>query len=270
MKILLVTALRDEALPWIEKYELSNTQNHFYENGNISVIILGLGKKNINNRLHDYFEDGRDISSTLLFNVGIAGGHRKLKLGAPYFINKILDQYSGKTFFPECLIQHGLPEIDLVTVQEFVSNNLGEYPGAVDMEASEIFSTARKWLPLHRMVFIKVISDHMDITDWKSLDIKGLINKNLVIINGIINKYAGADLAHHSILSLTEIRILEKGGRRLRLTAAQNKVLIESAENFKKNSMGSLKELNKYFKMESRTLRTRNKIFMEIREFLST
>jgi len=269
LKILIVTALKDEALPWIEHFSLEG-EYPFYEKNDVSLCIIGLGKKNIKKRLLNYFENKLDNSATVLFNLGIAGGHKSTKLGTPYFINKIHDEGTGRTYFPDCLIKHDLAEINLVTVENFVSDSSDKYKGTVDMEAAEIFRVAKKWLPLHRMVFIKIISDHMDIKDWRSLDITGLIKKNTESIIRIINKYAAGELQERSILSNAEKSFLELGSNTLKLTVSQKNLLYEMSENFKKRSQGSLQALEKFFKTNSSTVRTRNIIFMEICEYLST
>ena len=56
------------------------------------------------------------------------------------------------------------------------------YPNIVDMEASHIYASLIKHLPSHRLVFLKIISDHMDIQDWKKIDVDHLITKNIPAI----------------------------------------------------------------------------------------
>ena len=54
------------------------------------------------------------------------------------------------------------------------------------MEASAIFETMSKYVPTHRLLFLKVVSDYMDVTDWKFLDVESLILEKLDVIQLIV------------------------------------------------------------------------------------
>ena len=57
------------------------------------------------------------------------------------------------------------------------------------MEASMIFETISFYTNCHRLVFLKIVSDHMNILDWKSINVESLIQKQIESISKIINSY---------------------------------------------------------------------------------
>ena len=76
-------------------------------------------------------------------------------------INKILDDSSDKKYYPDIIIDHGLNESSITTV-ETVLDGGKKYDTLVDMEAHEIFSICSKFVPVHDISIIKIVSDHMD------------------------------------------------------------------------------------------------------------
>jgi hypothetical protein len=57
------------------------------------------------------------------------------------------------------------------------------------MEAAIITATAISYLNIDKIVVIKVVSDHMDIADWSSLDICEIIGSKLDSICALMELY---------------------------------------------------------------------------------
>ena len=79
---------------------------------------------------------------------------------------------------------------DLMTVAKGITNGHVGYEGLVDMEAAIIIPTVINYLNIDKIAVIKVVSDHMDIADWFSLDIYKMIQSQLNSICTLMELYA--------------------------------------------------------------------------------
>ena len=271
MNFLLLTALKAEANPLIKRFNLKkDLKTQLFINKNISLLITSVGKDKTKARLKSIIDLKKKWEDTIFINVGIAGGEKnKTKIGSIYFVNKIVDEENGNTFFPDILIKHNLEEISLTTVLNSVTSNSNKYTGLVDMEASMIFETISLYTTCHRLVFLKIVSDHMDILDWKSINVESLIQKQIEDIAKIINSYNNQNLSNRIILDKVEISLLAKYSEKLKLSKTQSIELILLSENFKKNN-GLITGLDFYFKQTPKSKQERNKVFDKIKKYLSS
>ncbi len=103
-----------------------------------------------------------------IINVGTCAGD--YEPGQVFICNKITEEATGRTFYPDMILRSGLLERELVTVpvvihkpiHEYVnkdSNNMALY----DMEAAAIYQAANLYVGPHRIGFVKVVSDNGDI-----------------------------------------------------------------------------------------------------------
>ena len=163
----LITALKAESDPFIQHFRLKkdNALDFPYfvnQKLNVGLIGVGVGKKNIKSRINDFLKLNNH-KEVQFINVGIAGGKKsKTNIGELFMINKILDDSSDKKYYPEIIIDHGLNESSITTVGTPVLDGGKKYDTLVDMEAHEIFSICSKFVPVHDISIIKLVSDHMD------------------------------------------------------------------------------------------------------------
>ena len=187
--ILITIALQAEAQPLIEHYQLEKKQcsaNIFYfQRGVITCLTTGVGGKNVRKRLGAFLKE--TVSrNTILINMGIAGGNRDAtEIGKMYSINKITDEKNGKVWLPDTLLKTGLPEMPLSSVSKGVTDGGNKYAGLVDMEGAAIFETVVQFIPVHCMVFLKIVSDHMD----EILDIKKAMAGHILAEAELLGRY---------------------------------------------------------------------------------
>ena len=271
MQFLFLTALKAEARPLITRFKLQkDSKSYLYKKDNISLFIIGVGKKKCEDRLQSLEKMNLDWGNTVLINLGIAGGNaNRTAIGSLYRVNKIIDEKTGHSYFPDILIDNGLNEIQLTTVKNGVTKNRNRYSGLVDMEASVIFETMSKYVPPHRLLFLKVVSDHMDVTNWKSLDVESLILEKLDVIQLIVKSHINIDLSDRYILTAEEVKFLNQGSIKLQFTKTQSLQLISLAEKFKKLK-DEINKLESFFTISPKSKQERNRIFEQIKQFLST
>jgi len=163
----LITALKAESDPFIQHLRLNRDSAldfPYFVNQklNVGLIGVGVGKRNVKSRINDFLKliNHKEVQ---FINVGIAGGKKsRTNIGELFIINKILDDNSDKKYYPEIVVDHGFNESSITTVETPVLDGGKKYDTLVDMEAHEIFSTCSKFVPVHNISIIKLVSDHMD------------------------------------------------------------------------------------------------------------
>ena len=271
--ILITTALQAEAQPLIEHYQLEKKQcsaNIFYfQRGVITCLTTGVGEKNVRKRLGAFLNE-TVCRNTILMNMGIAGGNRDAtEIGKMYSINKITDEKNGKVWLPDALLKTGLPEMPLSSVSKGVTDGGNKYAGLVDMEGAAIFETVVQFIPVHCMVFLKIVSDHMDEILDSPEQVVSLINKRLPEIDRLISLMQNSGLVKTPLLNDQHEQLLNGLKKSLKLTATQTYQLKDKAEGFIAVQNDDIAFLSQYLKVEIKTKQERTKIFHEICTSLS-
>lgn len=103
-----------------------------------------------------------------IINVGTCAGD--YEPGQVFICNKITEEATGRTFYPDMILRSGLPERGLVTISVVINKPIHEYVNKdsnnmalYDMEAAAIYQAANLYVGPHRMGFVKVVSDNGDI-----------------------------------------------------------------------------------------------------------
>ena len=163
----IVCALSPEAKPLISALSLRKDpfacpyDTFFAEDSSVVMAISGMGTvaaASATTYLLTRF--GFRPEKDFLINFGSCAG----KEPGFHLINKITDEATGRCFFPDMLYNLsscGLPassEKALVTVSKVVASL--EDPNLLyEMEASAVFQAASRFIPPHRMLFLKYVSD---------------------------------------------------------------------------------------------------------------
>ena len=249
--------MKAEAQSIISHYNLvKNNTSHIYSNGNVFLFIIGVGNKKVLNRLKSFVLNYNQWESTTIINIGIAGGNQlDVKLGEIYRVSSIVDQHSGRMYFPDILLKSIIDESDLTTVLKPINNKPVTQRGLVDMEASTIFQFMSKYVPPHRLNFLKIVSDYMDTSVINNLKINRLIK---IQMNIFIN-----------ILQIQDRQIIQKIIRNLKLTETQQYQLLELSENRKKLK-NNLEVLEVFLSQKTNNKKERNELFNAIREQISS
>lgn len=115
-----------------------------------------------------------------IINVGTCAGD--YEPGQVFICNKITEEATGRTFYPDMILRSSLPESELVTVPVVIRKSIHEYANKdshnmvlYDMEAAAIYQAANLYVGPHRMGFVKVVSDNGDIEGLTPDFIKGLM-----------------------------------------------------------------------------------------------
>ena len=162
-----VCALYAEAKPLISALSLRKDafscpyETYFAEDSSCVLTLSGMGPVAASSATSYLltrfgFRSDRDF----LINFGSCAGTET----GLHLINKITDSLTGRDFYPDLLYDLsscGLPassEKALATVSRVVST-LEDPETLYEMEAAGIFQAASRFLPPHRMLFLKYVSD---------------------------------------------------------------------------------------------------------------
>ena len=278
-QILFLTALKSEAIPIIKKYKLDSVPKYeklkIYQKDNIYLLIIGIGKRNTINSIQKYIKESNNIKNMICINIGSAGGNSSVsKIGELFYINKITDDITKKSFFPDVLFHHRMKESELVTVKEPILNKNKRYKTLIDMEAYWIFDILNSFIPSHRLIFIKIISDHMNFNKINKAKFeqlsKILIEENLQKVERYISMIESSDIISERLISYEEKQYIEKLKYHLSLTETQKYKLDKLSENRSYLCKDILTILEPYAKINTVSKHKRNKIFNKICEKLST
>ena len=194
MKRLIITALPDEARPFIDRFRLASDENQsdlrVFSNETCSLLITGIGGNRVKSVLPVFLERISDFDNAVLFNIGIAGGHPdKTEIGEVYLVNKVNNDQTVDKYSLMIPAKNGFNTMALTTVVKGITAGHVGYEGLVDMEAAIITATAVSYLNIDKIAVIKVVSDHMDIADWSSLDVYEIIRSKLDSICALMELY---------------------------------------------------------------------------------
>jgi len=241
----------------------------YFQRGVITCLTTGVGEKNVRKRLGAFLNE-TVCRNTILMNIGIAGGNRDAtEIGKMYSINKITDEKNGKVWLPDALLKTGLPEMPLSSVSKGVTDGGNKYAGLVDMEGAAIFETVVQFIPVHCLVFLKIVSDHMDEILDSPEQVVSLINKRLPEIDRLISLMQNSELVKTPLLNDQHEQLLNGLKKSLKLTATQTYQLKDKAEGFIAVQNDNIAFLAQYLKVEIKTKQERTKIFHEICTSLS-
>lgn len=160
--IIILCAIYAEAEPLIGYYNLKKSFPDFKldtfasEDGSILLFITGTGIVRAATGVGAVCTYFSVKPSTHLINLGTCAGSQNMT--GIYRINKLIDVYSGRTFYPDILVKSDMAEAPITTVARPVLDADGG-DMLYDMEAAAIYEAASAWLSPHQMTFIKMVSD---------------------------------------------------------------------------------------------------------------
>ena len=234
----ILSALKAESDPLINYFQLKRDpsfQFPVFVYNDLYLIGIGIGKVKVQERIYSFLETVRDDFIQFI-NIGIAGGKdNNSELGQVYLINKIVDDDTDHSYYPDILIKHSLSEHSVTTVNKGITDGGSRYKTLVDMEASEIFKICSKKIPVHRIAFLKIISDYMDLdaVSFNAESISSLITPNLKSINSFLNRFKTLQDLEQPILSNGDWDWINLIKDQLGLTESQYQQLIRATKGFR-------------------------------------
>lgn len=217
--IYLFTALYAEAEIFIKRFHLEknlkNTrfQEFYQEQAGIRLTITDVGEIAAAAAVCSTCSTFQPREGDILLNIGTCA-HLAGKDGV-FVCNKIIEQASGKTFYPDLLYRHGLREDTIVTgmlpcnreentksemvlcngSEEMSKGNVGR--NLYDMEAAAIYQAGSYFFAPHQMIFLKVVSDAGMAKEVSKEKVKRCMEVNQVVLFDFIEKISAITHNNH-------------------------------------------------------------------------
>ena len=159
------TALYPEAKPLIQALSLKKraAQTHYQqflsEEGDLCLTITGVGPL-----------QAAAVTASVLTDFDAGAQDQLLSLGTAarlttcpasmYHVNKITEAVTMRDFYPDMLLNTGLPEASLITGAKLYTKQESGYAADLyDMEAAAIYQAASMFLGPHQMNFLRIVTD---------------------------------------------------------------------------------------------------------------
>lgn len=162
--IYIFSAFYAEAKNIIDHYGLKKEKSpetvrfDVFANDSIRLVITGVGEINAAAAVSNIGGACGISPDDEILNVGCgAGFSNETCLGSIFLGNKLTEQMTGRTFYPDMLMKTNLMECEIVTVTRVL--NEGRDSVVYDMEAAAVYQAAAFFVGPHRMHFIKLVSD---------------------------------------------------------------------------------------------------------------
>ena len=162
-------ALFAEAQEIIRIFQLKkeNEKHHFevfsdLEKG-IRVVITGVGAIAAATAVAEISTCYPPESADLICNFGSCGAAEETPVGTVYLCNKLTEEISGRTFYPDISYRHPFDEAELIScaqireTEQMKSDGIAGRQRLYDMEAAAIYQAANYYYGPHQMSFLKVL-----------------------------------------------------------------------------------------------------------------
>ena len=146
-----------------------------------------------------------------------------------------MDENERKTYYPEIFIKHSFNEKNIKTFKNVVKNINEDFNFLIDMESFDIFKVCSKLVPIHRIVFIKVVSDFVD-ENFKKLNaifISEFISSNLIKFKIYVDSLIQYSKLSRNILNNKDVIWLKEIDKVLSLTNSQKTIILDKVKGFR-------------------------------------
>lgn len=199
--VYIVTAMYDEAHAVITRFHLKKDVSHVrfqvFDNqeADIRLVVAGIGAIPAAVAIADTCREAK--AGDFLVNVGICAGigkdmasekERICMPGETFLCNKITEEVTGRTFYPDILYPHEFTEAQILTGAAPCTGSEKEDGFRLyDMEAVAVYQAGLYYFGPHRMSFLKVVSDNGDAGEVTAKQVRELIERNVERIAEYVN-----------------------------------------------------------------------------------
>lgn len=162
--IYIFSAFYAEAKNIIDHYGLKKEKSpemvrfDVFANESIRLVITGVGEINAAAAVSNICGAYGISPDDEILNVGCGAGFSSdICLGSIFLGNKLTEQMTGRTFYPDMLMKANFRECEIVTVARVLNEGCDSV--VYDMEAAAVYQAAAFFVGPHRMHFIKLVSD---------------------------------------------------------------------------------------------------------------
>lgn len=205
--IYIITALDAEARALVDHYHLRRDFSlpyTLYKNEQMVLLVSGMGKNNALMAVSALLGWRIPKAEDCLINIGICGAPPSYEIGETLLIHQIRD--ANRSYYPDILYTHSLRECSLTCVDE-AQSALHDSP--VDMESGAVFCASSRFFKLHRLAFIKIVSDHFTPETVTKEGVIELIQSNLKRVDEVCSALENVQ-TQSALFGVDEVEAIER------------------------------------------------------------
>lgn len=274
----IITALYCEAEPMIRYYQLKKDTEynkfHVFQKDEIRLIITNTGCIAAAAGVSYFCTLHPPASTDILINIGVcAAKEKKTPVGSIFLCNKITEEATGRSFYPDILYEHPFCEENLITCSRAVKGYETEKQDVklYDMEAAGIYQAAAYFIKPHQIYFLKIVSDYGMEQGPNSMGITELVEKNMPVITSWIEQLSMLSEPDKPLFTTEEARLIENISSRLQCSVTMEHKLVQLL-HYNKLVHGNLdhvmKELNSIYDTQCKTKAEGKRCFEQLKERL--
>ena len=145
---------------------------------------------------------------------------RAERIASMYHIHRITDAATKRDFYPDMLLNTGLPEASLITgARLYTKQESGYAADLYDMEAAAIYQAASMFLGPHQMNFLRIVTDQ-GLSESEAVAPQSLathvtdcVEQQVDTIVAVVDKLralTAAEAAGHQVLTENEQQLVDK------------------------------------------------------------
>lgn len=263
-----------EAHPFIKRLNLKKDSSihrfQVFKGDDVVLVITGVGKVKAAIAITFLFSKYEAKATDLLINVGICGGKEKNhRIGGIYLCNKIIDNETKMTYYPDILFKHPFEESSIETYSTVIETSSVQEDGSlVDMEASGIYQGASVFLQTHQICFIKIVSDFLNTEKIKEEKVIEIVETQASKIIDWMKEVSLSLPQEEGIFSKKDKKIIDNIVRNLKLSFTMEKQLEQMLAYYKLQHGDILDVISRYANVICKSKEEGKNYFAELKEKL--
>ncbi|AJA48872.1 hypothetical protein CPAST_c28050 [Clostridium pasteurianum DSM 525 = ATCC 6013] len=273
--IYFLTALYYEAKDIIFHYNMKksmeSTRFQVFKGKNEILIISGTGYIKsvaaVTYLLNCFGYNENDI----FIDIGICGSTRyELEKGKIILCNKLIDNCSKKSFYPDMLFKHPFNEGTLESFAQVVEQDkLEKIEGdIVDQEGAFVYQAASIFAKPHNIHIIKIVSDILNPQSVTPEKIERLFVDSMQSIYIWLEKRVKINFYSEDIITEEEYNVLKLLSENIKLTSSMKMELNKLSTQYEIRNGNVIELLKEYTKFQCKSKNEGKKIFEQVKNRL--
>ncbi len=214
--IYLFCAMYPEAAPLIKEYRMKrvdfgNGIRMWQKDNELTLVLTGTGQLNaaavtaaVLSRMK---KDGQDY----LISYGCCASLNFEKTDGIFLAHKITDLQTGRDYYPDLLYETGFAEDSLISGSTVYTGTERIGNGELyDMESAAVFHAGSMFFPVHRMFFIRFISDAGQTENLTAATITALSAEYLPVMKKLVDDLVRQEEETDMVLTEEDDRVIRQ------------------------------------------------------------
>lgn len=273
--IYFLTALYYEAKNIIFHYNMKKsmefTRFQVFKGRNEVLVISGTGYIKAVTAVTYLLDHFGYNENDIFINLGICGDvNNDFGKGKIIICNKLIDNCSNKSFYPDMLFMHPFDEGALESFSQVIERDMSKNieGDIVDQEGAFVYQSASIFMKPHNIHIIKIVSDILNPESITPEKIERLFEDSMPNIYLWLEERAKVKFYSENIITKEEYKILKEFSENIRLTSSMNMELNKLFTQYKIRNGQAINVIKEYIKFQCKFKNEGKKIFGQVKNRL--